>query len=162
MAKRATPPSEPEQSLLERLLADAGQTAATVDDDAFADLTPGEIATGTVSMVPLPMMAMLEMNDKLSALWVAIDPELSTAEVDKGLGRYEDLLISTLAAVRANRRSLTDGADASGLAARASVKCADAACAIIDMALDEEDPLVLFGLDDATLKANRKTLKSRC
>jgi hypothetical protein len=136
---------------------------AMFGDDDMMDMTPGEMASATLSTIPAPILAMMGADDKMAALMVAIDPELSLADVDEGLERYEDLLISMLAEVRNQRREITGGPGADNLDARASTIHGKAAAELLESFLeagDDEAPF-LPGVEVKDMRAHLKTLKSR-
>ncbi len=133
------------------------------EDGDLPDMTPGEMASATLSTIPAPILAMMGADDKMAALMVAIDPELSLADVDEGLERYEDLLISMLAEVRNQRREITGGPGADNLDARASTIHGKAAAELLESFLeagDDEAPF-LPGVDAKDMRAHLKALKSR-
>ena len=132
------------------------------DDADIPDMSPGEMAAAAVSMLSPPMLAMLGADDKLAGLLLAIDPDLSLAEVDKGLDRIEDLLISMLAEVRSQRRNITTGPGSDNLEARASGIHGKDAIDLLNSFLENSEEAPFFpGLDAAAMKANLKTLKAR-
>lgn len=136
--------------------------ALFADDPDMADMTPGEMAAAAISMLPPPVLAMLGADEKLAGLLVAIDPELSLADVDVGLDKIEDLLISMLAEVRSQRRAITSGAGSDNLDARASTIHGKDAVELLTSFLENADEAPFFpGLDAAGMKANLKTLKAR-
>jgi hypothetical protein len=133
------------------------------EDGELPDMTPGEMASATLSTIPPPILAMMGADDKMAALMVAIDPELSLADVDEGLERYEDLLISMLAEVRNQRREITGGPGADNMDARASTIHGKAATELLESFLeagDDEAPF-LPGVDAKDMRAHLKALKSR-
>jgi hypothetical protein len=132
------------------------------DDADLPDMTPGEMAAAAVSMLPPPVLAMLGADEKLPGLLVAIDPELSLADVDQGLDKIEDLLISMLAEVRSQRRAITSGPGSDNLDARASTIHGKDAIELLNsfLASDDDTPF-LPGLDADGMKANLKALKAR-
>ena len=98
---------------------------------------------------------------KISCL-SAIDPELSLADVDEGLDKIEDLLISMLAEVRSQRRAITSGAGSDNLDARASTIHGKDAVELLNsfLAADDDTPF-LPGLDADGMRSNLKVLKAR-
>jgi hypothetical protein len=133
------------------------------DMGEFGTMTAGEMASATMSTIPPPILAMIGADDKMPALLVAIDPELSLADVDDGLERYEDLLISLLSEVRSQRRELTEGPGSDNLDARASTIHGKAAIELLQSFLEtgDEDAPFLPGVDATDMRAHLKTLKSR-
>ena len=136
--------------------------ALFADDADLADMSPGEKVAAAVSMLPPPVLAMLGADEKLPGLLVAIDPELSLGEVDRGLDRIEDLLIAMLAEVRNQRRAITTGPGSDNLEARAStIHGKDAVELLTSFLTSDDDTPFLPGLDADGMKANLKTLKAR-
>jgi hypothetical protein len=133
------------------------------EDGELPDMTPGEMASATLSTIPPPILAMMGADEKLAALMVAIDPELSLADVNEGLERYEDLLISMLAEVRNQRREITGGPGADNLDARASTIHGKAAVELLETFLEsgDDDAPFLPGVDAKDMRAHLKQLKAR-
>lgn len=134
------------------------------EEDDELDMSASEIAAANLSAVPMPLLAMLGSDERVAALLVALDPELSLNDMDHALELYEDLLISVLAEVRNQRREITDGPGSDNLAARGSSIHGKAAVEVLDTLLstvESDSGLILPGFEAEELQANLATLKAR-
>ncbi len=143
-------------------LPDAEQFAAMFEEDPEApDLTDGEKAAAQMSMLPMPIVTMMAEQERLAAFLVAINPDLTLEETDKGLDQLEEMLIMALADIRSQRREIKSGPGSANIKARASTIHGGEAIELLEDFISEALPVMLPGLSEADMKRNLKTLKSR-